>query len=143
MDNNNLQIDWNWVWAVIIVPILASLGVLGRKVWSGTAYYLHEGWLLLNKLADKHISFVDTVQFEQTKQTELLGQIAQTTSKTAAKIEKWDSDPLKHMEEKKDQWIEEAINKVIAKAREHGWTCTYEKAEAIVAGKLKARHSDG
>lgn len=150
---------FRWVWIVIGAPFLtalvAAIGYVAKATVRGGTYYAGKVWDLLERLAGKHLEFVDKVVElqhaqveEQQKQSKQLAQLCETTGETAKKFARWDSDPAAICQI--DEKMEQIVQRVFAEAEKRGVHLPRAIAENIAARQIQKRtnhgtkdHSDG
>lgn len=88
-------------WLAYIIPavltflgaLITTMSVLGRKIWVGIAHYAEKGWNLIDRIAHKHMEFIDNLSAQLGRQTQLLEEIKQGTDDTVTRLDNLGSDP--------------------------------------------------
>ena len=119
----------------VSTALVGAVGYVSKKAVSGCTYYVGKLWDLAERLANKHISFVDSMSAEQQNQTKMLTAIGEDTRAIGKAMAKMGSDPLRTLEVVKEQMIADLMEQMATMGKE----CRYEEADMVVTEKIRRK----
>ncbi len=124
----------------VTTALVGGIGWVSKHLVTGTTYYVGLAWAMLEKMATGHLTFIDKMSIEQTRQSTSLSNIEVSTANTSKSLSRMGSDPLKTIEEVKSAMVKELME---ALAKQGG--CKYQgselhdTAEKVVERALESR----